>query len=128
MKKMFATCAALCMVLAAPALADGINASGSSGFVKEFSLSGGTYDVYIRARFVPDPNDAARNDCLFLGRFSRLNVDSDSARIGTDVRISFVPYKVFKTVTLPAGRYRLMVTPLSDCDWVFIISPPAASQ
>jgi len=102
---------------------------GTSGFSTSFYLIGGNYQLYVSAkRPVTYATAAAAKECLFNGVFERVSPTHEAMPFGTSVRIgSIVPYKLGPTpITLAAGLYHLMIPPLADCDWHFIVeSTPA---
>jgi len=110
-----------------PGLADeGYFFQGQAGFSRNFPLMGGTYSLYVRATRPVTVADEASKACLFFGNFERISPTADTLRLGPGIPIeTIVPYKINPTLTMPGGVYRLYVTSLSNCDWVFsIVSKP----
>ena len=106
------------------ALADeGHSFQGSAGFTASFYLIGGEYRLYVNASF-PFSGSAFHRSCNFSGNFSRLSPTQDTLHIGGPAPISSgMAYTLDRTpVSLPAGLYRLHISPATDCRWKFWVT------
>jgi hypothetical protein len=95
---------------------------GTSGYAAEFHLIGGQYTLYLYAkRPVKGYNAPETRSCLFSGNLQRLSPTQDAMSLGSGITIStIVPHKIGPApLTMPAGRYRIFIASLTDCDWHF---------
>jgi hypothetical protein len=113
---------AFAMVLyVTPARADeGHSYSGDGGFVTEFYLIGGQYQLYTYAKLGPAAI-RLHHSCIFGGHFSRLLPDQETTRMGpVTIATTLVPYRInLNSVAMPAGLYRLYIASSTDCRWNF---------
>lgn len=98
---------------------------GDSGFAGEFNLIGGQYTLFVWARRpIKGYNAPETRSCAFGGNLQRVWPTQDNAvMLGSGVLIStIVPYKLGPVpLPLPAGRYRLFIATLTDCNWDFSV-------
>jgi len=109
---------AVCMT---PARADeGHSYSGDGGYVADFYLIGGQYQLYEYAKLGPAAI-RLHHSCIFGGHFSRLLPDQETMRMGpVTIATTLVPYRInLNSVAMPAGLYRLYIASSTDCPWSF---------
>ena len=118
------------LVLAAvsilPACAgDSILLHGDRGGNHPFSLTGGTYSIYVHAAF---PRLPGRDHCLFVADLQRIAPTKDAVQLGGPMPITPAgPFVLGPApLTLPAGQYALHVASATDCTWEFSLETQPA--
>ena len=103
---------------------------GHGGAVRgPFHLSGGKYVVNVLVNYNAG-FDSGSGQCLFT---AYMNGVDDPGRLGLGTAVPVLPSAPYRTaisVTATAGRYKLIVSPTTTCDWSIAIlsTAPAAPE
>jgi hypothetical protein len=105
---------------AAPAsrAADGRFFLGHGGAVRgPFLLQGGKYDIDILANYNAGYDAGNSGTCFFTAYLNGVE-QPRFVNLGRAVPVlASAPYNATLAVTLSAGHYKLIVSPVSECDW-----------
>ncbi len=98
--------------------ADGRFFQGNGGAVDgPFSLQGGRYDINILATYNSSYDAGNSGQCLFTAYLNGIE-QPRFVDLGRAVPVlASAPYNATLSVTFSAGHYKLMVSPVSECDW-----------
>jgi hypothetical protein len=105
---------------AAPAsrAADGRFFQGHGGAVRgPFLLQGGKYQINVWANYNAAYDAGNSGTCFFTAYMNGIE-QPRFLNLGRAVPVlASAPYNATLTVTFSAGHYKLMVSPVSECDW-----------
>ena len=98
--------------------ADGKFFQGHGGSLNgPFSLMGGRYELDVWARYNSLYDATGFGQCLFTAYMNGVE-HPQFLSLGTAVPVvASGPYHFTPTVYFPAGHFKLIVSPASDCDW-----------
>ncbi len=112
--------------LATPARAyDHYNFQGGAGGASEIlTLSGGNYELYVLARM---ELGSSAPSCLFSGSLTAMSDPYERISLGSAVILEPFDddksprWQIDHNVTLSPGKYKLWISPESDCYWTFTL-------
>ncbi len=98
--------------------ADGRFFQGHGGAVHgPFLLQGGKYDIDILANYNSGYDAGNSGTCFFTAYLNGIE-QPRFVNLGRAVPVlASAPYNATLSVTLSAGHYKLIVSPVSECDW-----------
>ncbi|HVC82202.1 MAG TPA: hypothetical protein VNL35_17055 [Chloroflexota bacterium] len=98
--------------------ADGRFFMGHGGALNgPFSLQGGKYEITVWAYYNSAYDAGNSGTCFFTGYLNGME-QPRFVSLGAGVPVlASAPYHTALAVTFPAGHYKIMVSPVSNCDW-----------
>ncbi|HEY8285201.1 MAG TPA: hypothetical protein VIJ28_12535 [Chloroflexota bacterium] len=102
--------------------ADGRFFLGHGGAVPgPFRLDGGKYEINVWANYNSGYDANNSGTCFFTAYMNGVE-QPRFVNLGRAVPVlASAPYRATLAVTFPAGHYKLIVSPFSDCDWTMTI-------